>query len=91
MKSTPAGGIDEHVGAIFIDGQRCEVWVRSEPDGDGNWHNALVFRREGRAVGRSVRVTGVTWHVPPGIALQRARELGETEQLALFHRARDPR
>jgi hypothetical protein len=91
MQSTPAGGIEERLGAIIIDGQRCEIWVRSEPDPDGIWHNALVFRRDGRTVGRSPLVTGVEWHVPPGIALERARELGETEQIALFRRAREPR
>jgi hypothetical protein len=91
MQSTPAGGIEERLGAIFIDGQRCEIWVRSEPDADGTWHNALVFRRDGRAAAHSSLVTGVEWHVPPGIALERARELDETDQIALFRRAREPR
>jgi hypothetical protein len=36
-------------------------------------------------------ITGVEWHVPPGIALERARELGEREQIALFQRALRPR
>ena len=27
--------IEEHLGIIVVDGQRCEVWVRSEPDADG--------------------------------------------------------
>jgi hypothetical protein len=91
MHPTPAGGIEERVGSIIIDGQRCEVSVRSEPDADGTWHNALVFRRGGRPAGRGALVTGVGWHLPPGIALQRARELGESEQIALFHRAGEPR
>ena len=84
--------IEEQVGVIMIDGQRCEVWVRSEPDSDGTWHNALLFRRAGaRASAREVLITGVEWHVPPGIASERARALPENEQLALFQRALRPR
>ena len=84
--------IEEQIGIIMIDGQRCEVWVRSEPDNDGTWHNALIFRRAGgRAPAREALITGVEWHVPPGIALVRARELGENEQVALFRRALRPR
>ena len=86
-----AGGIEERVGAIFVDGQRCDVWIRSEPDGDGTWHNALVFRRDGRVQGMAALVTGIGWHVPPGIALTRARELEEGEQIALFQRALERR
>jgi hypothetical protein len=66
--------IEEHLGIIVVDGQRCEVWVRSEPDSDGNWHNALLFHRAGaRAPARDVLLTGVDWHVPPGVATHRAR------------------
>jgi hypothetical protein len=84
--------IEEHLGIIVVDGQRCEVWVRSEPDAEGTWHNALLFRRAGgRATSRDVMITGVEWHVPPGIALARAQELGENEQAALFRRAMLPR
>lgn len=87
-----AHAVEEQIGFIMIDGQRCEVWVRSEPDPEGTWHNALLFRRAGaRASAREVLVTGVEWHVPPGIALNRARELGENEQVALFRRALRPR
>jgi hypothetical protein len=83
---------EEHLGIIMVDGQRCEVWVRSEPDTDGTWHNALLFRRAGgRAPAHEVLLTGVEWHVPPGIALKRAQELGENEQAALFRRALLPR
>jgi len=91
MPDAPAGSIEEQLGVIIIDGQRCEVWVRSEPDDDGTWHNALLFKRDGRVTGRETLITGVEWHVPPGIALERARELGEREQLALFERALRPR
>jgi hypothetical protein len=83
--------IEEKLGVIIVDGQRCEIFVRSQPDDDGNWHNALLFRRDGRLTGRESLVAGVEWHVPPGIALDRARELGEQEQAALFRRALSPR
>jgi hypothetical protein len=85
------GIIEEEIGAFVIDGQRCEVAVRSEPDEDGTWHNALLFRRSGRLATRDVLVTGVEWHVPPDIALERARELNEQEQIALLGRALRPR
>lgn len=91
MLQREPGIIEEKLGAIIVDGQRCEVWVRSEPDADGTWHNALLFRRQGRTAGREVLITGVAWHLPPGIALDRARELQEQEQLALFRRALAPR
>jgi hypothetical protein len=85
------GIIEEQLGAIIVDGQRCEIWVRSEPDDDGTWHNALLFRRDGRVAGRELLITGVEWHVPPGIALRRAQELDEEEHIALFRRALRPR
>ena len=92
MQDPGAHTIEEQIGVIMIDGQRCEVWVRSEPDAEGTWHNALLFRRAGgRAPAREALITGVEWHVPPGIALERARELGENEQVALFRRALRPR
>lgn len=83
--------IEEQMGVIFIEAQRYQIWVRSEPDTEGTWHNALVFRRDGRAGAREVLITGVEWHAPPGIALERARELDEKEQFALFQRALRPR
>jgi hypothetical protein len=83
--------IEEQLGLIFVEGQRYQVWVRSEPDQDGTWHNALLFRRDGRAAAHETMITGVEWHVPPGIALQRALELDENEQLSLFQRALRPR
>jgi hypothetical protein len=92
MEQYPAAGIiEERLGAIIVDGQRCEIWVRSQPDENGTWHNALLFRRAGRAAGGDSLIAGVSWHVPPGIALQRAQELGEQEQIALFQRALGPR
>ena len=85
------GIIEERLGVIIVDGQRCEMWVRSEPDDEGIWHNALLFRRDGRAQSREALIAGVSWHVPPGIALNLARELGEQEQISLFKRALVPR
>lgn len=85
------GVIEEKLGAIIVDGQRCDIWVRSEPDDDGTWHNALLFRRNTRVTSLDELVAGVEWHVPPGIALDRARELGEQEQIALFKRSLSPR
>ncbi|HEX6064682.1 MAG TPA: hypothetical protein VFZ04_10710 [Longimicrobiales bacterium] len=83
--------IEEQLDVIFMEGQRYEIWVRSEPDADGTWHNALIFRRDGRAASREALITGVEWHLPPGVALERARELDEKEHHALFQRALRPR
>lgn len=83
--------IEEELGAIIVDGQRCDIWVRSQPDEDGIWHNTLHFRRHSRIGSRDELVAGMEWHVPPGIALNRARELGEQERVALFKRALAPR
>jgi len=91
MPSPATNGIEEHVGAIVVDGQRCEVWVRSEPDEGGTWHNALLFRRNARSDVRDALITGVEWHLPPGLALLRAQELNQQEQVALFQRALRPR
>lgn len=83
--------IEEQLGPFFAEGQRYQIWVRSQPDNDGTWHNALIFRRDGRAGAHEALITGVGWHVPPGIALQRAQELDDNEQLSLFRRALNPR
>lgn len=83
--------VEEPTGVIFIDGQRCDVLVRSEAQEDGTWHNALVFRRGGRVTGKEVFITGVDWHVPPEAALQRALLLTESEQMEHFRRAARPR
>jgi len=91
MSDAHHGFIEERLGTIIVDGRSCEVRVRSEPDDDGVWHNALIFERQARTRTRERLVTGVEWHVPPGIALERARELEESERLALFERALRPR
>ena len=83
--------IEEQIGPMFVEGQRYSVWVRSEPDNQGTWHNALLFKRDGRVGSHEVLITGVGWHLPPGIALDRAMELDENEQLSLFRKALRPR
>ena len=83
--------IEERLGSLIVEGQRQEVWVRSTPDADGTWHNALLFRRDGKLSAPVAVTAGVNWHVPPGIALRRAQELGEQEQITLFQRAHRPR
>lgn len=91
MEQPRPGVFEEQHGAIIVDGQRYEIWVRSQPDDDGMWHNALLFRRSGRAPAGDALIVGVSWHVPPGIALGRASELGEQERIALLRRALEPR
>ena len=88
MDSIP---IEERLSVIFVEGQRYQVWVRSEPDHDGTWHNALLFRRDARAGTTEPLIVGVGWHLPPGVALERALELDEQEQIALFNKALRPR
>lgn len=83
--------LEERLGSLIVDGLRHEVWVRSGPDGDGTWHNVLLFRRDGKLAPPGALITGVEWHLPPGIALERARELDEKEQIELYRRARRPR
>ena len=83
--------VEERLGTLIIEGQRQEVWVRSTPDTGGTWHNALLFKRDGKLSAPEGIVAGVDWHVPPGIALERARELQEREQIQLFQRAQRPR
>ncbi len=83
--------IEEQLGSLIVEGQRHEVWVRSESDNDGTWHNAMIFRRDGVLSAGNEAVTGVGWHVPPGLALERGRELSEKDRLELYRRALRPR
>lgn len=83
--------VEERLGSLIIEGQRQEVWVRSSPDTDGTWHNALLFRRDGKLSAPEAVIAGVDWHVPPGIALQRAQSLEDREQVQLFRRAQRPK
>jgi hypothetical protein len=83
--------VEEFLDTLIIEGQRQEVWVRSTTDTDGTWHNALLFRRDGKLSAPESTIAGVDWHVPPGVALQRAQELGQRERIQLFQRAQRPR
>ena len=83
--------VEERLGSLIIEGQRQEVWVRSTPDTDGTWHNALLFRRDGKLSAPDAIIAGVDWHVPPGIALERAQTLEDREQIQLFQRAQRPK
>jgi hypothetical protein len=87
----PLRTVEEPIGTMIVDGQRCEVSVRSQPDDEGVWHNALIFRRDGRVAGTDELVTGVEWHLPPGVAMERAREMPDKDRLELFQRALRPR
>jgi hypothetical protein len=75
----------------MIEAQRYEARVRSQSEADGTWHNAIVFRRDGRMAGREPIITGVDWHLPPEHALERARALTPVEQQELLRKALRPR
>ena len=83
--------VEERLGSLIIEGQRQEVWIRSTPDPEGTWHNAILFKRDGKLSSPDAIVAGVDWHVPPGLALQRARDLAEHDQVQLFQQAQRPR
>jgi len=83
--------IEEPLGAIIVEGQRCQVWLRSEPDERGTWHNAVLFRRVGKLGAGETVAAGVEWHLPPDLALPRARALEDMERLELYQRALRPR
>ncbi len=90
-RDTPQHAIEEQLGILIIEGQRLEVWIRSEPDDDGTWHNTAIFRRDGKLSPTRPLVTGLEWHLPPGLALERARNLDEAERIELYRRALRPR
>lgn len=85
------GSIVERVGTLIIEGQRHLVDVASTADGEGTWHNVLLFQRDGVLSAGEAVVAGLDWHVPPGIALARAREMQEAERIELYQRALRPR
>ncbi len=82
---------EELLTAVFSEAQRYEARIRSEMQEDGTWHNALVFRRDGRMTAREPLVTGVDWHLPPAEAGERAAQLSEVELIELLQRALRPR
>ena len=83
--------VEERLGSLIIEGQRQEVWVRSTPDPEGTWHNAILFKRDGKLSAPGAVVAGVDWHVPPGVAIQRARRIPEHDPVQLFRQAQRPR
>lgn len=83
--------VEQHLGVLIVDGQRCDVSIRTDPGPNGTWHNALVFKRDGRVTGSEVLVTGVDWHVSPEDAFARASALGDKEHIELLRRALRPR
>jgi hypothetical protein len=82
--------VEAAVGVIIVEGQRSRVSVRSVPEG-GTWHNALLFRRDGKLAPGEPAVVGIGWHAPPATAQARARELTGMELMELYRRAIRPR
>lgn len=86
----PGTAREHRVGSFIREGQRQEVWVRAVHE-EGRWHNALVFRRDGKLSTPEAILTGLEWHLPPDEAAQRAAALDEKEWIELFERALRPR
>jgi hypothetical protein len=84
------GAIELLADTIIVDGQRQQVWIRVFADRDG-WHNALVFRRDGKLSPMEAWTTGLDWHLPPDQAFAQARALDDKEKLELYERALRPR
>jgi hypothetical protein len=83
--------MEEPLGVVFSEAQRYEALIRSDAEADGTWHNAVVFRRDGRMTSKAPLVTGVDWHLPPEAAKLRALQLDDVELLELLQRALRPR
>lgn len=83
--------MEHRVGSFILEGQRQEIWIRSEPDGSGQWHNAAVFRRDGKLSMKDAHSTGLEWHLPPDDARAQAEALPEEEWIELYQRAIRPR
>ena len=84
------GATEFLVDTFIVEGQRQQLWVRVAPEGE-TWHNALVFRRDGKLSPMEAWTTGLDWHLPPAAAWSRARDLEEAERLELYERALRPR
>lgn len=76
--------------SLIVGGQTHGVWVRTERNA-GTWHNALVFRREGKLSRTGEVVVGTSWHRDPTAALEAATRLGDAELLEYFQSALRPR
>jgi hypothetical protein len=86
----PLQSAERRVRSLIVGGQTQGVWVRTERSG-GAWHNALVFRREGKLSRTDEVVVGMAWHRDPESALAAAEALGEAELLEYYRRALRPR
>lgn len=86
----PEGAIEEPVRTFILEGQRQELWLRIALEGDV-WHNAAIFRRDGKLSPMEAWMTGLDWHLPPEQARERARALDDSEILELYERALRPR
>ena len=85
-----SGAVELLVDTIIVEGQRQQVWVRCAPE-SAVWHNALVFRRDGKLSPMESWTTGLDWHLPPERAWVRARDLDDKERMELYERAIRPR
>ena len=85
-----SGAIELLVDTFIMEGQRQQLWIRAAPEGDV-WHNALVFRRDGKLSPMESWSTGLDWHLPPERAWHRAHALDDAERLELYERALRPR
>ncbi|HEX6588233.1 MAG TPA: hypothetical protein VF039_04375 [Longimicrobiales bacterium] len=86
----PEGAAEEPVRTFIVEGQRQELWLRCVLE-DDVWHNAAIFRRDGKLSPMEAWITGLDWHLPPDQARARAHALDETEILELYERALRPR
>ncbi len=86
----PLHSTEHRVRSLIVGGQTQGVWIRSART-EGIWHNALVFRREGKLSPAAEVVVGTSWHQDPETALCSAQALGEADLLAYFRRALRPR
>lgn len=84
------GAVELLVDTIIVEGQRQQVWIRVAPEGDA-WHDAMVFRRDGKLSPMESWMTGLDWHLPPDRAWVRALALDDKERLELYERAIRPR
>ena len=90
MLEQPLRSAERRVRGLILGGQTHGVWVRSERVG-ARWHNALVFRREGKLSLAGEVVVGLAWHLAPDAAAEAAARLGEAELVGYFKRAMRPR
>lgn len=86
----PLQSTEYRFGGLIVGGQAHGVWVRSARIG-GVWHNALVFRREGKLSSAAEVVVGTSWHQDPETARRSAEALAEVDLLAYYRRALRPR